>query len=88
MTRPLFEIAAEIILDWPSPYFGAAPYLEAMTCLDSIEDYYGLDSGRSIVLYFLSNAHTWRGATARRVKAELNNLVKLSQRREKQSKVR
>jgi hypothetical protein len=74
-TRPLSEIAREIAQDWRKPYFGAVPYLRAMGSLDRITDDYGLDSGRSIVLYFLSNANTWRGETARRVKKELKALA-------------
>lgn len=75
-TRPLSEIASEISEDWTKVYFGAVPYLEAMSSLTSINDNYGMDSGKSIVLYFLSNASTWRGDTARRIKAELNAMAK------------
>lgn len=74
--RPLHEIAREIVADWRKPYFGAAPYIEALLTLDSTQDRYGLDSARSIVAYFLSNATTWRGDTARRVKAELKALAR------------
>lgn len=69
--RPLSVIAEEIAEDWKKVNFGAVPYLDAMSTLTSIDDSYGLDSGRSIVSYFLSNASTWRGETAKRVKAEL-----------------
>jgi len=75
-TRPLWEIAEDIYATWPNPYFGARPYLEAMSDLNSIEEQYGLDSARSIVRYFLSNANTYRGPDARRIKAELQSLVK------------
>lgn len=75
--RSLSTIAREIRRDWGSKvYFGAKPYLEAMACLDSVSDSYGLDSGRSIVNYFLANASTWRGDTAKRVKAELKEMLK------------
>ena len=73
--RPIYVIAEEIKQDWRKPYFGAVPYLAAMSELDSIDDSYYFDSGRSIVLYFLSNANTWRGETARRVKAELRSMA-------------
>jgi len=76
MSRPLHEIAAEIRADWPEPYFGAVPYLRAMSTLDNVGQDFGYDPGRSIVLYFLVNARAWRGETARRVKAELNALLK------------
>lgn len=73
--RSLARIAAEITQHWPKPYFGAVPYLDAMRTLHSIEDNYVYDSGRSIVLYFLANAGTWRGEHARRIKAELKGLA-------------
>lgn len=76
MTRPLHTIAREIAADWRKPYFGAVPYLGAMQTLHSVQDDYGADSGRSIVAYFLSNASTWRGDVARRVKAELKATLK------------
>lgn len=75
-TRPLHEIAAEITEDWKKPYFGAVPYLKAMGTLNSISDHFGLDSAHDVVLYFLSNANTWRGPVARRVKAELKGMVR------------
>jgi hypothetical protein len=74
--RTLSAIAAEIVRDWPNPYFGAVPYLGAMRQLESIRDDYGEDSAKSIVLYFLSNANGWRGPVARRIKAELKPLCK------------
>jgi hypothetical protein len=73
--RPIYEIAREISKAWPKPYFGAVPYLEAMQSLDRITDDYYADSGKSVVLYFLSNATTWRGDDARRIKAELKSLT-------------
>ena len=74
--RTLSEIAREIRKDWSKVYFGAVPYLDAMSTLNSINDNYFMDSGKSIVLYFLSNASTWRGETAKRVKAELKAMSK------------
>jgi hypothetical protein len=47
-----------------------------MATLHSINDNYGYDTAHTIVIYFLSNATTWRGETARRVKAELKALGK------------
>jgi hypothetical protein len=74
--RSLNVIAREIKSDWDNVYFGAVPYLDAMSTLDSIDDDYFMDSGRSIVAYFLGNAGTWRGEVARRVKKELNKMLK------------
>jgi hypothetical protein len=75
-SRPLYVIAREIKATWPKVYFGAVPYLDAMGSLDSINDTYGYDDAKSVVLYFLSNATTWRGDDARRIKAELKSLAK------------
>ena len=75
-TRSINTIAREIKRDWQKPYFGAVPYIDAMLSLDSVSDKYGWDSGESIVRYFLANASTWRGDTAKRVKAELKQILK------------
>lgn len=74
--RTLSEISREIRNDWRKPYFGAVPYLQAMQCMDGPSDNFGADSGREIVLYFLSNATTWRGEVAKRIKAELKAALK------------
>lgn len=74
--RPLSVIAREIKSLWPKPYFGAVPYLDAMLTLNSIKDNYYLDSGESVVLYFLANAQTWKGEDARRIKSELKAMCK------------
>lgn len=74
--RNINTIANEILRDWKKPYFGAVPYLNAMLSLNSINDNYYYDSGKSIVLYFLANSGTWRGETAKRIKTELKNLCK------------
>lgn len=73
--RTLSDIAVEIRKDWVrlSPY--AEPYLDAMFQLSSVHHSYGAESGDSIVRYFLVNAGTWRGETARRVKAELKSML-------------
>jgi len=75
-TRPLWEIAREIKRDWRKVYFGAVPYLDALSGLESITDSFGYDSGSSIVRYFLANSSTWKGETAKRIKTELKNLLK------------
>jgi hypothetical protein len=73
--RPLYQIAVDIRSDWPKPYFGAVPYLNAMRGLQSIDDAYGLDNARSIVRYFLANAATWKGDKARAIKTELKGML-------------
>jgi hypothetical protein len=74
--RPLYEIAKEIKKDWVKPNYTAKPYLDAMKELNSINDKYGWDNGKTIVLYFLSNASSWKGETAKRIKAELKQISK------------
>ena len=73
--RPLYEIAREIRKDWKKINYAAAPYLDAMSSLGSINDKYHYDSGKSVVLYFLSNASSWRGENAKRIKAELRSMM-------------
>jgi len=75
-TRSIRDIAMEISRDWKkvSPY--AKPYLEAMYSLNKITDDYYQDSGYSVVAYFLSNARSWKGETAKRIKLELKKMLK------------
>lgn len=73
--RPIYEIAREINNVWSNVYFGARPYLNAMFSLTSITDEYGYDEATEILQYFLANATSFRGAEARRIKAELMQLV-------------
>ena len=76
MTRTLSTIARDISRDWTKPYFGATPYLDAMHSLQSIHDKYYFDTAESVVRYFLANATTWKGETARAIKAELKAMLK------------
>ena len=74
--RNLSEIASEIRADWRKVNYGASPYLDAMSTMSSVDEAYGVDSGRSVVLYFLSNASSWRGAKAVLIKRELNLMLR------------
>ena len=76
MTRKINAIAAEIRQDWFNVNYAARPYLDAMFSLKTINDVYIQDSASSILLYFLSNAGTWRGETARRIKKEIKLILK------------
>ncbi len=76
MVRPLSIIAAEIRCDWKNVNYAAKPYLEAMSQMSNIRDNYYHDTGKSVVLYFLANAGSWRGDVARRIKAELKEMSK------------
>lgn len=74
--RPLSAIAADIRAAWPKVNYAAAPYLDAMETLDKITDSYFADSAESVVLYFLSNATSFRGDAAKALKLELKALLK------------
>lgn len=76
LKRPIYQIAKEIRDDWNPVSPHAKPYLDAMFFLHDVSDYFFSDSGKSVILYFLANAGTWRGETARRIKEELKNIVK------------
>lgn len=75
--RTFRAIAKEIIVEWKkmSPY--AEPYVAAMMRLDTTDPHacYFYDSAGEIVNRFLCNANTFRGESARRIKAELRSMV-------------
>ena len=75
-TRMIDTIAYEIIADWKNMSIHARPYVNAMLSLRRVNDSYGCDDARGIILYFLSNAGSWRGETAKRIKAELKGMLK------------
>lgn len=75
--RPLYEIAIDIRKHWTNVNYAANPYLNALGKLNNIHEKYFADDAKSIVLYFLVNAQTWRGEDARRIKKELNLMLKL-----------
>lgn len=81
--RTIHDIAVEIRNDWKKVYFGAVPYLDAMLELSTPATHeavasanYYADTVTSVILYFLANAQTWRGETAKRIKTELKALTK------------
>lgn len=73
--RPLYVIARDIREHWLKVNYAAVPYLKSMAELDKITDSDYQDSAESVVRYFLSNASTWRGEHAKRIKAELREMV-------------
>ncbi len=60
-------IVALIQKDWKKPYFGAIPYIRELA--------WG-NHAKQVYLYFLSNATTWRGETAKAVKTEIKRRIK------------
>lgn len=75
--RTFQQIAKDIKSTWLNVYFGAVPYLEAMLELDTTDPNapYIFETARDIVIYFLANAQTFRGADAKRLKAELKSMI-------------
>jgi len=76
--RLLSSIAIDIGKNWVNVSYAAKPYLSAMYCLNTLNDSYGLDSGRSIVNYFLANASQFKGEKANALKLELKTMLKNS----------
>jgi hypothetical protein len=76
MNRSISSIARDIKRVWVKPYFGAKPYLDAMLSLNTINDTYIYDDAKTVIMYFLANASTFRGNDARVLKAELKELLK------------
>ena len=62
--------------NWKNPNYAAKPYLDAMSLMTTVEKGYMADDGKGIILYFLSNAASWRGDVSRRVKTELKAMCK------------
>ena len=76
--RPVYEIAREIRKDWGAKVnYAAKPHLDVMAGMTNANDSFGQDSPGESILRFLSNASSWRGETAKRVKAELKKMVGL-----------
>ncbi len=71
-SRSFSAIAYEIQRDWKKVNYAAAPYLSALKSED-----FGFDGAKSVVLYFLSNAGSYKGPKAFALKNELRALVGL-----------
>ena len=75
MVRQPWEIGDEINRLWTKPYFGAVPYIQALRACSDWKSNYIADTVKSVALYFLSNAQTWRGSDAKRIKAEIKQAI-------------
>lgn len=79
MNRDLNVVANEIcrhIGPDVQKYPHAWPYAVALSQLHDLKDEYGYDDGVGIALRLLFNLSSWRGDDARRLKAELNKMIK------------
>lgn len=76
--RTFATIAKEIKRVWSKPYFGAVPYLDALAQVNSTDKdaYYLFEKVGDIVPYLLANMSTFRGEDAKRLKAELKEMIK------------
>lgn len=76
--RTFSEVAREIRAKWSKPYFGAVPYLDALEQVHTSDKNapYMVEQVKDIVPYLLCNMATFRGADARRLKAELKEMIK------------
>lgn len=72
---PIYAIARVIKKDWKNIFYAAKPYLDAMLEIENINDNYHADSAKTVVLYFLASAGTWKGDTAREVKLLLRKIA-------------
>lgn len=75
--RPIYEIVREIRSIWATigkgEYFGATPYLDALSTPDITDEHspYMFETAGDMVPYLLSNMRSFRGPDARRLKTEL-----------------
>lgn len=78
--RPIYAIAHDVDREWSKQgkgvNYAAKPYLDAMKQVSSKDDHYGLDSAKSVVSYFLSNASSFKGDAAKSLKNELKAAIK------------
>ena len=76
--RTFSEVTREIRAKWSKPYFGAVPYLDALQEVNTSDKNatYISEQVKDIVPYLLCNMSTFRGADARRLKAELKEMIK------------
>ena len=74
--RPINQIAQDIRKEWKNVNYAAKPYLFAMFELTDKNSRCGYDNANSIILYFLSNASTFRGQRAKDLKNELKQHIK------------
>lgn len=75
--RTFAAIAKEIKKVWSKPHFGAVPYLEALETIHSTDKDapYLFETAKDLVPYLLANMTSFRGEDARRIKAELKEMI-------------
>ncbi|MEO5348895.1 MAG: hypothetical protein H7836_04540 [Magnetococcus sp. YQC-3] len=74
--KSINQLGAIVAKEWVKPYFGAVPYIKALQQIN--DGKYLFEDEKTIVIYFLSNARTWKGDIAKEVKQELKRRHKLT----------
>lgn len=74
MTRPLYDLAAELEAAWQWPP-SAQPYLRALYYLECGDDRAGAARGEAVVRVLLTMSHEWVGVEAERYKKLLRESV-------------
>mgnify|MGYP006126030003 CR=1 FL=1 len=78
--RPIFEIATEAQLELNNAKFPVTGFLKlilkAMATLTNVSDVYGDAKARDVIIKFLTLTSDWNGETAKKVKLELNVILK------------
>lgn len=73
--RTIKAIVSDVITTWgdklPTVGYAAKPYLEALTTVETTEEYYGDDKAEHLLRYALSNMAQFKGQRARELKEEL-----------------
>jgi len=74
--RPLFLVAEEIEKDWIDITEDCKYYIECMKELKRINNRQGFDSGKTFVVYFLAECILWHTSNSRKLKKELEEMIK------------
>lgn len=75
--RSIRAVAIEIYGNWATVNYAAKPYLQAMQYLTDATSKYGRDDAKTVVIYFLANATSFRGEKARALKEELKAICNI-----------
>lgn len=76
ISQMIYNIRRDLKTQGKKVPFGAVPYMDALSLTDNMDDRYGVETARDLVPYLLCNLSTYRGETARMIKAEFNRRLK------------
>jgi hypothetical protein len=73
--RTIKAIVADVFSEWGEKVhtvgYAAKPYLDALSNVESAEEFYGAEKAEHLVRYLLSNLTQFKGQRARELKEEL-----------------